>query len=240
MADVWLELPATLLRPSRPALARCLAEREIHLAARRRIGEERARVMSDCERRIEQLRAAVFAASDGRVGAKMTDLEREWRGLAKVDPDAGMMDLWARIAPTDWHDRKVWRDGPAIDRVDLAVALASDVEGVKAAEDATRKMRAIYEAEAGITIGARISWRFFDHDRAVFVTTNREPPPPVREDVRDAVLARFPDRPLFARDVAYLATQKHRFVEAVRALWRTGYNIHSFDADGFTLEMPAL
>jgi hypothetical protein len=237
MADVWLDLPATLLRPSRPALRRCLAERAIYLAERKRISDERTRSISDCEHRIEQLRAAVFAASDGVVGAKMTDLEREWRTLAKIDPDAGLMDLWARIAPTEWHDRKVWRDGPAIDRVDLATALASDIEGVEAAEESVRALAAIHSGE-GFTIGARISWRFFDHDRAVFVTTLREAP--TRKDVLDAVLARFPERPLLARDVAHLATLTSRAADAARAIWRAGYAIQSFDVHGVTLEMPPL
>jgi hypothetical protein len=239
MSDVWLDLTGILLRPARPRLARCMAERERHVAERKRVADERLRAISACERRIELARAAVFAASDGVVGAKMTDLEREWRSLAKVDPDGGVMDLWARIAPPEWHDRKLWRDGPAIDRVDLAVALASDVQGIQDAETAVGRLRAAY-AKEGFEIEERISWRFFDHDRALFVTTFREPPPRIREDVRDAVLARFSDRPLLARDVGYLATQKGDAVEAVRALWRTGYGIQSLDARGVTLEIPPL
>jgi hypothetical protein len=239
MGDVWLELTEVLLRPARPALARCMAERERHLAERKRRGEERTRAISDCERRIELARAAVFAASDGVVGATMTDLEREWRSLAKVDPDAGVMDLWGRIAKPEWHDRKLWRDGPAVERVDLAVALASDASGVEAAEKAVAALR-VAHAKEGVDIGARISWRLFDHDRALFVTTFREPPPRIREDVRQAVLARFPDRPLLARDVGYLATQKGAVVDAVRAIWRTGYGIQALEAGGSTLEIPPL
>jgi hypothetical protein len=242
MADVWLELPGSLLRPARPDAARCLAERELHLKERKRLSDERGRAVADCERRIETARAAIFAASDGVVGAKMTELEREWRALAKVDPDAGLMDLWARIAPPAWHDRKRWRDCPPMDRVDVAVALASDVEGVEAAESAVLRLRAAF-GKQGIPIAPRVAWRFFDQDRAVFVTTFREPPPRIREDVRDAVLARFPNRPFFARDVAWLATQttqKGEIVDAVRAVWRAGYNIHSFDAQGITLEIPSL
>jgi hypothetical protein len=241
MADVWLELPGSLLRPARPDAARCLKERERHLTERKRLSDERGRKIADCERRIEHLRAAVFAASDGVVGRRMTELEREWRMLAKVDPDAGLMDLWARVAPPAWHDQKRWRDCPAIDRVDIAVALACDVEGVEAAEEGARRLRSVYETEAGLTIAARIGWRLFDHDRAVFVTsTAREAAPPIREDVRDAVLARFPDRPLFARDVAHLATQKGALVDAVRAIWRSGYGVHTLDAGGITLELPPL
>lgn len=239
MGDVWLDLTGNLFRPARPRLARCMAERERHVAERKRIGDDRIRAISECERRIEVARAAVFAASDGVVSAKMTDLEREWRSLAKVDPDGGVMDLWARIAPSDWHDRKVWRDGPAVDRVDLVVALASDVEGALAAENGVAKLRAAY-AKEGFEIAERIKWRLFDHDRALFVTTFREPPPRIREDVRDAVLARFPDRPLFARDVGFLATQKGEAALAVRAIWRAGYGIHALDARGITLEIPPL
>jgi hypothetical protein len=236
MSDVWLDLAGSLLRPVRPETARCLAERERHLAERKRSADERNRAVSDCERRIEIARAAVFAASDGVVSAKMTELEREWRKLAKVDPDAGLMDLWSRIAPVRWHDEKRWRGCPAMDRVDLAVALACDVEGVEAAEKAAARLRNALD----VPVGTRISWRFFDHDRAVFVTTFREPPPRIREDVRDAVLARFPERPLLARDVAHLATEKGEVALAARAIWRAGYGIHTLDATGITLEMPAL
>lgn len=236
MSDVWLDLTGSLLRPVRPESARCLAERERHLTERKRTSDERNRAVFDCERRIELARAAVFAASDGVVGATMTDLEREWRKLAKVDPDAGLMDLWARIAPARWHDEKRWRGCPAMDRVDLAVALACDVEGVEAAEKAASRLRGALDVPAG----TRIGWRFFDHDRAVFVTTFREPPPRIREDVRDAVLARFPVRPLFARDVAYLAREKGEVAEAARTIWRAGYGIHTIDATGIVLETPPL
>lgn len=241
MADVWLDLPGALLRPTRSDRARCLAEREGHLARRKAMSDVRLRAIADCERRIDQARAAVFAASDGVVGATMTILEREWRTLSKVDPDGGVMDLWARIAKPEWHDQKRWRDCPAIDRLDLAVALASDAEGVEAAEAAARRLRAAYATE-GVTIAARLMWRFTDHDRAVFVTTFREPPPRLREDVRDAVLARLPDRPLFARDVAYLATatERREIVEAARAIWRAGYGIQAIEPHGITLELPPL
>lgn len=239
MADVWLELPGSLLRPARADAARCLQERELHLRERRRLSDARGWAIADCERRIELARAAVFAASDGVVGAKMTDLEREWRLLGKVDPDAGLMDLWSRIAPARWHDRKRWRDCAPIDRVDIAVALASDVDGVDAAEEAVLRLRAAY-ADRGVVLGSRIGWRFFDQDRAVFVTTFREPPPRVREDVRDAVLARFPERPLFARDVAWLATQKGDVALAVRSVWRAGYGIRTLDTHGITLEIAPL
>lgn len=240
MSDVWLDLTSSLLRPVRPDLMRCLAERALHLEERKRASDERRRAIGDCERRIEDLRAAVFAASDGVVGLRMTDLEREWRALARVDADAGMMNLWARIAPIAWHDKKLWRDSPAIDRVDIAVALASDVAGVEAAERSVVELRAAF-AEEGVAVGPRIAWRFFDLDRALFVTTFREPPPRFREDVRDAVLGRLPDRPLLARDVAYMATQRRsRTADAVRALFRTGYGIHTLDANGVTLEVPSL
>ena len=236
MSDVWLDLAGSLLRPLRPESARCLKERERHLSERKRSADERNRSIADCERRIELARAAVFAASDGVVGASMTDLEREWRKLAKVDPDAGLMDLWANIAPPHWHDEKRWRGCPAMDRVDLAVALACDPEGVEAAERQALRLRSLLD----IPVGARIGWRFFDHDRAVFVTTFREPPPRIREDVRDAVLARFPDRPLLARDVAHLATEKSEVADVARAIWRAGYGIHTLDATGILLEIAPL
>ncbi len=41
----------------------------------------RAALLADCERRINEARAAIFAADDGVVSKRMTELEREWRDL---------------------------------------------------------------------------------------------------------------------------------------------------------------
>jgi SAM-dependent methyltransferase len=41
----------------------------------------RARALADCERRINEARAAIFTANDGVVSKHMTELEREWRTL---------------------------------------------------------------------------------------------------------------------------------------------------------------
>lgn len=46
---------------------------------------ERARTLADVERRINEARAAVFAKDDGVVGKLMTDLEREWRELSRLE-----------------------------------------------------------------------------------------------------------------------------------------------------------
>src|SRR4051794_21316085 len=110
MSASWLDLPAFLLRPERPDLSRCLSAREEHLESRGLAAEARRSAITACERRIESARADVFAADNGVVGARMTELEREWRRLSKVDPEAGLMELWARIAPPSWIDRKRWRD----------------------------------------------------------------------------------------------------------------------------------
>ena len=42
----------------------------------------RAMALADCERRINEARAAIFAADDGVVSKRMTELEREWRELS--------------------------------------------------------------------------------------------------------------------------------------------------------------
>jgi hypothetical protein len=242
MGDVWLEVSKSLLRPARPDLARCMRERERHLSQRAAAAEERVRAIAACERRIESARAAVFAASDGVVGASMTELEREWRRLSRPDPDAGMMDLWAHIAPPAWIDRKRWRESVPCERVDVAVALAADVSGVEAAEAAALSLRSAL-GEAGTAIGAGVRWRFFDHDRSLvsgFAGSWREK---LREDVREAVLARLPDRPLLARDVALVASAPpfaRPIANALRALWRTGYVLSSLDATGVTLEIAPI
>src|SRR4029079_13534839 len=102
----WLELVPRLLRPARPHLDRCLGELGVYLDRRRASGERRARAMKDCARRMNDARSAVFAKRDGVVPSLMTDLEREWRWLARRDPDVGLMELWTRIAPPGWIDRK--------------------------------------------------------------------------------------------------------------------------------------
>src|SRR6187549_1515597 len=109
MRDAWLHLLDSVLRPGRPRLERCLRERERHLEAQRAVAEDRARAIARCEARIETARARVFANNDGIVTSWMTELEREWRRLARRDPERGLMDLWARVAPPAWIDRKRWR-----------------------------------------------------------------------------------------------------------------------------------
>src|SRR4051812_857353 len=104
MQGTWLEIVDRMLRPERPALDRCLREREQHLAEGQRRSAARAQAVAHCEQRINDARSAVFAASDGVVGSQMTALEREWRRLSRPDPEAGLMDLWARIAPAAWLD----------------------------------------------------------------------------------------------------------------------------------------
>src|SRR4051794_15701491 len=105
MLDSWIALISdSVLRPSRPEVERCLQAREAHVTARRVVAEARARALASCERRIESVRAEVFAAKDGVVTSLMTQLEREWRTLARRDPDDGLMDLWARIGRPSWID----------------------------------------------------------------------------------------------------------------------------------------
>ena len=67
MQTAWLQILDCVLRPERPEMERCLAERERHLAARRLRAEEQARALANCERRIQDARALVLAADDGVV-----------------------------------------------------------------------------------------------------------------------------------------------------------------------------
>jgi hypothetical protein len=165
----------------------------------------------------------------------MTELEREWRRLSRADADAGMMDLWARIAPPSWIDRKRWRDADLAAQLDVAIALAADVDGVEAAEaavDALRLALAAWETP----IGSRIRWQPLQppeplqHDFDGTVALLAEPLRAAREalsargaltvvvaraqqleqEVHEAARARFADRPALARGLAHAA-----FVDAV-------------------------
>ncbi|MBS2020183.1 MAG: hypothetical protein JST00_45410 [Deltaproteobacteria bacterium] len=177
--------------------------------------------MADCEARIQRARAAVFAADDGVVTASMTTLEREWRMLARTDRDAGLMDLWASIAPASWLDRKLWRDSPPAAQLDAAIALAADAEGVEAAEAAARDVRDAFLAWE-IPVGERIRWRLGDRDvdatsdllsevlRAATATATEPSREAVRarsleQAVRAALTARLPERPLLAGSIAHAA-----------------------------------
>jgi hypothetical protein len=264
----WLTLVDSVLRPARPGLERCLRARDEHLITRRPFSEERARAIARCERRIETARAAVFAANDGVVPARMTELEREWRLLSRPDPDGALMDLWARIAPTSWIDRKPWRDSHPAARLDAAVALAADPEGVEAAEVAVRSLSAALE-RWGVRIGARVRWRAFERDADCVEEMLAHPLRAAREalsrsdeedvivaraerierEVHDAALARLEGRPMLARGIARAAFADFVFraaalrdepnpVDALRALWATGYTMSSAGASGVTLEIP--
>ena len=171
----------------------------------------------------------MFEAKDGVVSSRMTDLEREWRTLSRPDPDAGLMDLWARIAPPSWLDRKRWRDSEPSARLDAAIALAADVEGVEAAESAVASLRVALEAW-GTPIGARIRWRSFEREPDPTTPLLAEPllAAPLRaarealsrrgvesvvleraglleREVHEAALVRFPARALLARELAHAA-----------------------------------
>jgi len=229
--DSWLELVDSVLRPARPYLERCVREREQHLAARRSAGDERRRAVAACEARIEAARADVFSAKDGVVGARMTTLEREWRLLSRTDPDAGLMDLWARIAPPAWIDRKLWRGSEAAARLDAAIALAADPDGVDAAEAAI----AVLRKTSATPIGPRIRWRMLTSDFECTTTLLGDQPLDPR--VHDHALSRLPERPALARDLARAAFVDAR---ALGQLWRTGYVLSALDASGVTIEIPPL
>ncbi len=212
----------------------------------------------------------MFAADDGVIAPHMTELEREWRRLSRFDPDGGLMDLWARIAPVSWVDRKRWRDSDATAQLDAAVALASDVAGVEAAESALGSLR-VALAAWGTPLGPRVRFRWFDTDRdcvsdllaaperaAREALAKRDAGPVILERalqleraVYDAARNRFIDRPLLAQALAHAAcvdgllvatasTERPNPVTPLCALWRTGYTLAALDATGATLEIPQL
>jgi len=246
-----------------------MQERERHLEARRLFASEQSRAIANCVARIEAIRAEVFAANDGVVTSRMTALEAEWRRLSRSDPDGGMMDLWARIAPSTWIDRKRWRGSDAATRVDAAVALASDVEGVEAAEAAIDALRA----------GTRVRWCLYHHDRPDFdgtaallarATVREREAVSLRDGgsvllsrahdlergIYEAAIARFPEREALARALAHATfvdcvwqhasslrqrnTSAPNPVAPLRALWSTGYVISAMDDVSVTLEIPPL
>lgn len=270
MRDSWLELVDSVLRPARPHLERCLRERERHLAARRLIVEERTRAIARCVANIESARAVVFEAQDGVVTSRMTDLEREWRRLSRPDPDAGLMDLWARVAPPSWIDRKRWRDSEPAAQLDAAIALAADVEGVEAAESAIDSL-GVALAAWRTPIGSRIRWRAFERDSEHIAPLLAEPLRAAREAlsgrgaesvvlaraqhleraVHEAALVRFPDRALLAHELAHAAfvdcvwraaplTANPNPVTSLRELWKAGYVLSAIDASSVTVEIPPL
>lgn len=270
MRDSWSNLVGRILQPARPRLDACLRAREAHVEARRLLGQRRAKRIAECEARIVDAREEIFAAHDGVVTARMTDLEREWRLLSRQDPDNGLMDLWADIVPKAWLDRKRWRDTDRAAQLDIAIALASDPDGVDEAERAIEELRTSL-AMTGTTVGRRTKWRpdgddYADTagllsnsvDLAREALAKREGERVVvakgqalAEDVSRAVLERFPDRQVLADAVGRAAFVDHLWdaarlpnkgnpAMALHALWRTGYVLQSVDERDMFLGAPAL
>jgi hypothetical protein len=262
MRNPWQTVIEGVLRPGRPDLERCLAERERLASRQRGASEARARAIEDCERRIERCRADVFAANDGVVPGLMTALEREWRRLCRPDLDGAAMDLWARIAPGSWIDRRRWQDTEAALRLDAAVALAADVAGVEAAEAAVDALRAALAAW-GTPLGPRVRWRLLaldaEHTGALYAELLRAARPDaaaveratrLQDEVHQAALARLPARPGLAGDLGRAAfvdcvwrsdgANRPDPVAPLRDLWQTGYVLSAVDASGVTLELPGL
>ncbi len=232
MRDAWLELVGCVLRPARPALARCQLERERHRERQHVVDERRAQAIARCVAAIEAARADVFAANDGVVTSRMTELEREWRRLSRADRDGELMDLWTRMVPSSWLDRKRWRDSPSAAQLDAAIALASDVEGVERAEAAVAQLREALHPY-GVVLPSRVRWVLLAPDfedcakilerplRAVLDVLSPSGPhaPAVLERARsleheilEAARTRFPDRPLLTAAIAHAALVDH--------LWR--------------------
>ena len=269
MLTSWLQLVEGVLRPARPELEVCLREGELQRARVRALAEARTQALAECQRRIEAARAEIFAAGDGVVPLHMTELEREWRAAARsADADGGLMELWSRIAPPAWIDRKRWRDSDASAQLDAALALAADVPGVEAAEAAIAALR-VALVPWQTRISSRIAWRAFDadsdcvsallaaplqHAHETVVTLDAGPRILERAEqleraVQAAALARFPERPLLAQALARAAfvdallraapePARPNPVTPLRALWQTGYALASVSDSAVTLEIP--
>ncbi len=265
----WHEILDRVLRPARPTLERCVGPRERHLVERRSAEERRTRALAACEARINDARAAVFAANDGIVTSHMTDLEREWRRLSRRDPDEGMMDLWARIAPARWLDQKRWRAFAPPARIDGATALASDAGGVEAAEAGVVALRAAL-ATHGTVVGNETRWAVVEHDIESLTPLLGEPlcvateacapehrstaldrAQSIEREVHTRALERFPARPKLARDLASAAfvdflwgattlAASDNPARALHSIWTTGYVVADVDARGVTLGVPPL
>ncbi|AKU99826.1 hypothetical protein AKJ09_06490 [Labilithrix luteola] len=270
MHDSWSSLVGNILTPARPRLEACLRAREEHVETRRVLGQRRAKRIAECEARLVAAREEVFAAHDGVVTARMTDLEREWRALARQDPDNGLMDLWARIAPASWLDRKRWRDSDRAAQLDSAIALASDAAAVDEAERAVDVLRSSL-AESGMIIGRRTKWHPADQDYAGTVELLASPVARAREalatregermvvarahrcaeEVSAVVLERFSDRQVLAGAVGHAAFVDHLWraarlperanpAAALHALWKTGYVLRTIEARDVVLAIPPL
>ncbi len=270
MHDAWAKVIGSVLHPARPRLDVCLEGRERHLEAQRLRAERRAEAIARCVAEIEAARAEVFAAGDGVVTGRMTALEREWRRLSRVDHDGEMMELWARIAPRAWLDRKLWRNSALEHQADAAVALASDPEGVERAEAAVGALRAAL-ARSGTWIPERVVWAWtaqdFEGTAAVLAgslhaalsalaahdhaSVALERARASERDVHGLALARFPEREHLARAVAHAAYVDFVWrasrlcaganpVGPLCDLWRTGYVVADIDERAVTLAIPAL
>lgn len=254
--DRWFEVVDALFQPRRPDLARCIAERDAHVARRQAFAEARTKEIQENIARIERARAAVFEAKDGVVPAEMTRLEREWKALSRRDPDEALMDLWARLVPRAWHDKKVWRDGKGV-RIDVAVGVAADLEGVERAEAAATAFAQACTAW-GTPIGTDVRFAAFAEDaRPVtkllvpLLSVDREMARRVRaleRALQEKVRLRFPHRAGLARDIAIAAAfdtatasdRRPNPARALRDLWRTGYGLVAADPTSVTVEIPPL
>jgi hypothetical protein len=269
IGSAWLETLGRVLRPARPYLGRCLEAREAYSAERRGRARVQLRALATCEERIGDARARVFAAADGIVGRRMTELEREWLRLSSPDPEAGLMELWARLAPPSWLDRKRFRGGSEASMLDALVALASDPDGVEAAEHAAGALRAVL-APHGVTLGSKVGWRALGADEPCWSALLAAPlraagdacaskirarvferAADVAADVAARVVVRHAGRAQLAADVGATACldvvwqaaalpEGENPAAPLRALLRTGYVLAAADAASVTLAFPAV
>lgn len=145
---------AGVLRPARPERARCLAALDAYLAARDDRLQTRIRSLAEIEERIQRAREKVFGEGTGVVGAEMTALEREWREASRDVSQGAVLDrFWTQVAPERWRAEPPRVTGSA----EAMATLASDPEGVEAAERAAASLRGAL-ATWQVTIGARVEW----------------------------------------------------------------------------------
>jgi hypothetical protein len=147
----WDRIVNGALRPARPRIDRCMEAYRAYVAAVADRMHGHARTLADIENRLSRARERVFAEGSGKVPAEVTAIEREWLAAARSKSPARELEtLWRQIAPERWQR-------PVPEGAEAMVTLASDPDGVDAAERAAASLREAL-APWGVTLGPRVQW----------------------------------------------------------------------------------
>lgn len=150
----WDRIVNGVLRPARPRLDRCVEAHRAYLAAVADRTHGHARTLADIENRLSRARERVFAEGSGKVPAEITAIEREWLAAARNPAPARELEtLWRQVAPERWLDGA----RPMPEGAEAVVTLASDPDGVEAAERAAHDLREAL-VPWGVTLGTGVHW----------------------------------------------------------------------------------